>query len=216
MTSSSSLPSSSSDFLVKTIVIAGIECGVYGLDELKGDKVAVIVSSTFQSTPFSFSPRSDFSFLPSQFVAHGRNDDRTSMTKYCQWLLKSVASKAKAAGGKQEKELVVINIVSLARFFPSRTSLFPPSLTRGIHFPGSTESWIEICTSNCQYGLCSERIKLRFRQQLACVSPRAQLPLPSSASSSSSPSPLPFVPPVWICTRCRVGTHILLLSRHLS
>jgi len=33
------------------------------------------------------------------------------MTKYCQWLLKSIASKAKAAG-KQDKELVVINLVS--------------------------------------------------------------------------------------------------------
>jgi len=43
------------------------------------------------------------------------------MAKYCQWLLKSVAMKAKAAGGKQEKDLLVVNIV---RCPPS-----PPSIS---------------------------------------------------------------------------------------
>jgi len=53
--SSSFASSSSSDSSVKTIVIAGIECDVYGLEELKGDKVAVIVSSPLSVSP-PFSP----------------------------------------------------------------------------------------------------------------------------------------------------------------
>lgn len=103
------------------------------------------------------------------------------MTKYCQTLLKSVASKATAAG-KQDKELVVINIVS---------SLPPPSFLSSLSDPSNLFARINETTDRERYILWPTSASLRLDQaqiQATIYMRESELFGWASFSSSSSSS----------------------------